>query len=90
VSEKEINEIKELHKTSKDSIILVPSFRSYIDFVILSYVHFYFDLDMPFVCGHPNFSNITLFSTMLRKSGAFFMTRDHGKAKSELFNTVNE
>ena len=59
-------------------IVFMPSHRSYMDFLMLSFVCFYLDLPLPAIAAGMDFKSMAVISTILRSSGAFFMRRSFG------------
>lgn len=55
-------------------VILVPSHRSHIDYLLLSYLFYNYDLTLPFVCAGINlkFWPVSLF---IKRGGGFFIRR---------------
>ncbi len=66
--------------------MLMPTYKSYLDFLLLSYVNFQYKFSLPFVCGTEDFLNITLLTSMLRSCGGFFT--DRTQLKNELYACV--
>ncbi|XP_028579805.2 dihydroxyacetone phosphate acyltransferase isoform X2 [Podarcis muralis] len=62
-------------------VVLLPSHRSYIDFLLLSYVLYTYDLALPVIAAGIDFLGMKLVGELLRKSGAFFMRRTFGGNK---------
>lgn len=62
-------------------IILMPTHRSYTDFLLMSYVCFHYNLPLPAVAAGQDFMSMKLMGTMLRNAGAFFIRRSFGKDK---------
>ncbi|HSG88901.1 MAG TPA: 1-acyl-sn-glycerol-3-phosphate acyltransferase [Pseudomonadales bacterium] len=56
------------------TIIYVPSHRSHVDYLLMSYVLFYNGLMLPHVAAGKNL-NIPVVGPLLRRAGAFFMRR---------------
>ena len=56
-------------------LLLLPSHRSYMDFLLLSYVFFAYNLPLPFIAAGEDFLGLASVSEMLRRSGAFFIRR---------------
>ncbi len=56
------------------TLVYVPSHRSHIDYLLLSYVLFYNGLMLPHVAAGRNL-NIPIVGALLRRAGAFFMRR---------------
>ncbi|XP_030052302.1 dihydroxyacetone phosphate acyltransferase isoform X2 [Microcaecilia unicolor] len=60
-------------------VVLLPSHRSYTDFLLLSYIMFTYDLPVPVIASGTDFLGMKMVSGLLRMSGAFFMRRTfHG------------
>ena len=70
-----INRIKDLSKDENNNIILCPTHRSYMDFLIISYILYSQEISVPHIWAGDDFLNIALIHTFLRNSGAFFMKR---------------
>ncbi|KAH0622470.1 hypothetical protein JD844_024814 [Phrynosoma platyrhinos] len=62
-------------------VVLLPSHRSYIDFLLLSYVLYNYDLALPVIAAGIDFLGMKIVGELLRKSGAFFMRRTFGGNK---------
>ncbi|XP_071454036.1 dihydroxyacetone phosphate acyltransferase [Hetaerina americana] len=62
-------------------IILVPSHRSYADFLLLSYICFHFNIALPVIAAGMDFVSMWGIGRMLRDSGAFFIRRSFGNDK---------
>ncbi|XP_018415480.1 PREDICTED: dihydroxyacetone phosphate acyltransferase-like [Nanorana parkeri] len=56
-------------------VVLLPSHRSYIDFLLISYIMFTYDLAIPVIAAGEDLSRMTLIGRLLRSSGAFFIRR---------------
>ena len=50
-------------------ILLLPSHRSYLDFLLISYIFFAYDLKCPFIAAGEEFAKMSLINHVLRKSG---------------------
>ena len=66
----------------------MPTFKSIIDLVLLSYVHIMYEIDIPFVNGVKEFDNIFILSKIFRKCGAYFINPKN--LKSNLYQIVIE
>lgn len=53
--------------------MLLPSFKSIVDFMLLSYIHVLYDMDIPFVTGLKEYDNITFLSKVMRNCGGYFV-----------------
>ena len=56
----------------KIPIILLPTHRSYIDFLIVSYIFFAYKLKMPYIVSDEALMNATIIPYLLKSCGAFF------------------
>ncbi|ELR24552.1 NADbinding domain 4 domain containing protein [Acanthamoeba castellanii str. Neff] len=82
--------VKELFGTTlkkeKSAVVLIPSHRSYIDFLIVSYIFYSFQLPVPHIAAGDDFLNMLLVRWIFRHSGAFFMRRSLGE--DELYREI--
>uniref|UniRef100_UPI00398EC764 dihydroxyacetone phosphate acyltransferase isoform X2 n=1 Tax=Pristiophorus japonicus TaxID=55135 RepID=UPI00398EC764 len=71
--------IHKLHQAIQEyPVVLLPSHRSYIDFLMLSYIMYTYDLSLPVVAAGMDFMGMKIVGEMLRMSGAFFIRRSFG------------
>ncbi|XP_022408931.1 dihydroxyacetone phosphate acyltransferase isoform X4 [Delphinapterus leucas] len=59
-------------------VVLLPSHRSYIDFLMLSFLLYNYDLPVPVIAAGMDFLGMKMVGELLRMSGAFFMRRTFG------------
>jgi len=59
----------------KQSLVYIPTHRSYIDFLIISYICFDAGLPIPFIAAGEDFLGILIVRYIFRHSGAFFIRR---------------
>ncbi|XP_023296585.2 dihydroxyacetone phosphate acyltransferase [Lucilia cuprina] len=59
----------------KNPVLYLPSHRSYMDFILMSYICFHYDIEIPGIAAGMDFHSMFAMGTMLRKTGAFFMRR---------------
>ncbi|XP_056620214.1 dihydroxyacetone phosphate acyltransferase [Triplophysa dalaica] len=62
-------------------VVLLPSHRSYMDFLMMSYILFMYDLPLPVIAAGMDFMSMKFIGEMLRMSGAFFIRRSFGGDK---------
>ncbi|XP_012691101.2 dihydroxyacetone phosphate acyltransferase isoform X2 [Clupea harengus] len=62
-------------------VILMPNHRSYVDFLVLSYILFTYDLPLPVIAAGIPLMGMKLIGELLRRSGAFFIRRTIGADK---------
>ena len=67
--------IGSLRPVGKRAVILIPSHRSYMDFLVVSYLMYMWGMPVPHICAGEDFLRLSFISNMLRGSGAFFMRR---------------
>ncbi|XP_045461662.1 dihydroxyacetone phosphate acyltransferase isoform X2 [Harmonia axyridis] len=58
-------------------IIFVPSHRSYADFILMSFVCFTYDVEIPCIAAGMDFHGMWAMGSILRDTGAFFMRRSY-------------
>ncbi|XP_018324949.1 dihydroxyacetone phosphate acyltransferase isoform X2 [Agrilus planipennis] len=56
-------------------VIFVPSHRSYVDFTVMSYLCFHYDIELPAIAAGIDFKGMAIFGKLLRQVGAFYMRR---------------
>ncbi|XP_036292226.1 dihydroxyacetone phosphate acyltransferase isoform X2 [Pipistrellus kuhlii] len=59
-------------------VVLLPSHRSYIDFLMLSFLLYSYDLPVPVIAAGMDFLGMKMVGELLRMSGAFFIRRTFG------------
>uniref|UniRef100_A0A665V1B1 Si:ch73-21k16.5 n=1 Tax=Echeneis naucrates TaxID=173247 RepID=A0A665V1B1_ECHNA len=62
-------------------VILMPNHRSYVDFLIISYILFTYDIPLPVVAAGIPLAGMKMVGEILRRSGAFFVRRAIGSDK---------
>lgn len=62
-------------------VILMPNHRSYVDFLVLSYILFTYDLPIPVIAAGIPLMDMKMVGEILRRSGAFFIRRTIGSDK---------
>jgi glycerol-3-phosphate O-acyltransferase len=55
INDVELKQLKQMITKTNQTVMLLPTFKSIIDFVLLSYVHVMYDIELPFVCGLKEF-----------------------------------
>ncbi|KAG7174565.1 dihydroxyacetone phosphate acyltransferase-like [Homarus americanus] len=56
-------------------VVLLPTHRSYADFLLVSYIAYHFDLPLPVIAAGMDFMNMAVIGEKLRGSGAFYIRR---------------
>uniref|UniRef100_A0A3P8UVZ2 Glyceronephosphate O-acyltransferase n=1 Tax=Cynoglossus semilaevis TaxID=244447 RepID=A0A3P8UVZ2_CYNSE len=65
----------------ENPVVLLPSHRSYLDFLLMSYILYTYDTPLPVIAAGMDFMGMKMVGEMLRKSGAFFIRRSFGGDK---------
>jgi thioester reductase-like protein/1-acyl-sn-glycerol-3-phosphate acyltransferase len=76
-----------------DLIVLAPSHRSYMDFLVTSllcFAHPGLGLKLPRVAATDDFSKIPIVGPILRRAGAFYIRRGLGRADPQLTKQIIE
>ncbi|XP_076277434.1 dihydroxyacetone phosphate acyltransferase isoform X2 [Lasioglossum baleicum] len=67
--------MKKEMQISQVQYVYAPSHRSYLDFILLSYVLFSYDMALPNIASGMDFYQMYIIGELLRKTGAFYMRR---------------
>ncbi|XP_070781670.1 dihydroxyacetone phosphate acyltransferase [Enoplosus armatus] len=62
-------------------VILMPNHRSYVDFLVISYIMFTYDIPVPVIAAGIPLAGMKMVGEILRRSGAFFIRRAIGSDK---------
>lgn len=73
VNEEKLLQIKE--SMGRNPVIFLPSHRSYADFILMAFVMFNYDIEVPCVAAGMDFQSMWLMGRLLRDCNAFFMRR---------------
>nr|XP_040016104.1 dihydroxyacetone phosphate acyltransferase isoform X3 [Gasterosteus aculeatus aculeatus] len=74
--------IQRLQQAIQDHpVVLLPSHRSYMDFLLMSYLLYTYDLTLPVIAAGMDFMGMKFVGEMFRMSGAFFIRRSFGGNK---------
>ncbi|EFN87277.1 dihydroxyacetone phosphate acyltransferase [Harpegnathos saltator] len=89
VNECRLFSLKQQMQMSQVQYIYVPSHRSYLDFILLSYVLFSYDMALPNIASGIDFYQMKIVGELLRKTGAFYMRRSFSNDPlyKEIFRT---
>lgn len=75
VDEAGLEIVRELARNGEGPLILIPTHRSYVDFLLMSYLFFAYNIPVPYIAAGEDFLNIKGFTEALRHSGAYFIRR---------------
>lgn len=80
-------QLKEIEQSRNIPIVLLPTHRSYIDFLIVSYIFFVYKIKLPYIVSDEALMNAYLLPFLIRSSGAFFY-RKKTYATSRLYRVI--
>lgn len=60
---------------AKGPLLFMPSHRSHVDYLLLSWLVSYYDIAPPYIAAGDNLRRIPVVGTIFRRSGAFFIKR---------------
>lgn len=63
---------------AENPVLLLPTHRSYNDFLLMSYVCFYYNVPLPVIAAGMDFLGMPAVTMLLRNGGAFFIRRTFG------------
>ncbi|OMJ82851.1 hypothetical protein SteCoe_16318 [Stentor coeruleus] len=86
VNHNQLNEMAKIINNSNVPLVILPSHRSYIDFLIVSYLFFSFGIKMPYIAAAEDFLEILLINKLFKYSGAFYIKR--GKGANSLYTAI--
>lgn len=84
VNEEKLMQIK--RDMGRNPVVFLPSHRSYADFILMAFVMFNYDIEVPCVAAGMDFQSMWLMGRMLRDCNAFFMRRSF--ADDKVYKTV--
>ena len=70
----------------KGPLIFIPTHRSYVDFLVVSYIALVMNLPIPFIAAGEDFLGIFFVRWLFRNSGAFFIRRTF--AADKLYSAI--
>lgn len=71
--------LRKIGATFRDKpVILLPTHRSYMDFIVLSYVFLCADIPVPIIAAGEDFQKMAIVGKLLQGCGAFYMRRSFG------------
>uniref|UniRef100_A0A1Y1NBK6 Phospholipid/glycerol acyltransferase domain-containing protein n=1 Tax=Photinus pyralis TaxID=7054 RepID=A0A1Y1NBK6_PHOPY len=73
VNEEKLLKIKE--QMGNKPVVFLPTHRSYADFIVMSYLCFTYNIEIPAIAAGMDFYSMWVMGSVLRDTGAFFMRR---------------
>jgi glycerol-3-phosphate O-acyltransferase len=86
VNESQLNELRALLQSKTDNVVLVPTHKSYMDSILLSYIHYHFKLEFPFACGNEAFFSLAIISILMKANNGFYL--DNANMNTPLYSAV--
>ncbi|OMJ67191.1 hypothetical protein SteCoe_35718 [Stentor coeruleus] len=86
VNYEQLNELAKIINNSKIPIVILPSHRSYIDYLVVPYLLFSFGIKMPYIAAAEDFLEISIINKLFKYSGAFCIK--HGKNSDSLYKAI--
>ncbi|ESO11661.1 hypothetical protein HELRODRAFT_71793, partial [Helobdella robusta] len=76
VNEEGVNRLQ--HIMQEYPVVLMPTHRSYMDFVLVTFVCYHYNLPVPAVAAAMDFKGMKLMGWLLQNCGAFYIRRSFG------------
>jgi len=70
-----LDQLREIEQSSDTPIVLLPTHRSYLDFLVVSYIFFIYKLRLPSFVADEALLQARLLPFLVRSSGAFFLQK---------------
>jgi len=86
INHNQLQDLAKFIKANNGPVVILPSHRSYIDFLIVSYLFFAFGIPVPYIAAADDFLQIRFVNKLFRLSGAFFIKR--GKNNDQLYTAI--
>lgn len=75
VDESSLAKIAKLDYKTQGPIVIMPTHRSFVDFILVSYIFFAYKMKCPNIAAQEEFLDMTLVHHIFRASGAFFLRK---------------
>jgi len=75
IDETSLAKFKNYDQATSGPLVLLPTHRSYMDFLLVSYIFFNYGLKCPHIAAAEDFLSVKFIHRILRASGAFFIRR---------------
>lgn len=82
-----------VEKIGNKNIVIVPNHRSYLDFLLCSYLFYAYPeigIKVPYIAAAEDFSKIPFIGSFFKSMKAFYIKRGTGKEDPELTKKINE
>ena len=81
INQDQFSKIKTMLNDKTTAVVYLPNHRSHLDYLLLTYVHWFYNQQLPYVCGTEKFLHISFVTKILRASGGFFIEREQLKKR---------
>ena len=75
VNEYSLKKVRSIIDSRKGPVVFCPTHRSYVDFLLVSSIVFFYNMQVPYIVAGEDLMQMPGVSDLLRASGAFFMRR---------------
>ncbi|ESO96500.1 hypothetical protein LOTGIDRAFT_159917 [Lottia gigantea] len=76
VNDEGVQKVREIIKDYP--VLVMPTHRSYLDFLLVSFIFYNYDLPLPAIAAAMDFMGMKFFGWLLRNCGAFYIRRSFG------------
>jgi len=87
VDETSLSRLAQLDFKAKGPVVLLPSHRSFVDFILISYISFVYKLKCPHIGAYDHFLEMAFLPWLFRACGGFFMQKDK-RERTELYQAI--
>lgn len=87
VDENSLARLAQLDTRTNGPIVLLPSHRSLVDFILISYIFFAYKMKCPHIGAYEEFLSMAIIPRLIRAAGLFYIRRDKIE-NVELYNAV--
>ena len=87
VDEHSLAKLAKLDYKTQGPIVIMPTHRSFVDFILVSYIFFAYKMKCPHIAANEEFMNIAILHHIFRASGAFFLAKKKVEYP-ELYNAI--
>ncbi len=86
VNESQLSQLKSILLNKDQNVVLVPTHKSYMDSILLGYIHYHYKLEYPFVCGSEAFFALVLIGIIIKSTNGFYYNVQN--MKNDIYKAV--
>ena len=75
VDENSLAKLARLDYKTQGPIVIMPTHRSFVDFILVSYIFFAYKMKLPHIAANEEFMDIAILHLIFRATGAFFLRK---------------